>query len=77
MLLMKLTSLGVRSCADEGVRASRSGRVAGLGVSLAHELYETLFGPIELLIKDKWHLIVVPSGEVASHLPRTRCGRQQ
>jgi CHAT domain-containing protein len=31
-------------------------------LDLAHELYDTLIGPIEPLIKDKKHLIVVPSG---------------
>jgi tetratricopeptide (TPR) repeat protein len=32
----------------------------------AHELYETLMGPIEALIKDKRNLIVVPSGALTA-----------
>jgi CHAT domain-containing protein/tetratricopeptide (TPR) repeat protein len=33
---------------------------------LAHELYSTLIGPVEVLIKDKKHLIVVPSGPLTA-----------
>ena len=35
-------------------------------LALAHELYETLIGPVEGLIKDKRHLIVVPSGALTA-----------
>jgi CHAT domain-containing protein len=35
-------------------------------LGLAHELYETLIGPVEPLIKDKPHLIVVPSGPLTA-----------
>ncbi len=35
-------------------------------LALAHELYGTLVGPVELLIKDKKHLIVVPSGPLTT-----------
>jgi CHAT domain-containing protein len=35
-------------------------------LALAHELYSTLIGPIETLIKDKKHLIVVPSGALTA-----------
>ena len=35
-------------------------------LALAHELYETLIGPIEPLIKDKHHLIIVPSGPLTA-----------
>ena len=35
-------------------------------LGLAHELYETLIGPVEALIKDKRHLIVVPSGALTA-----------
>jgi CHAT domain-containing protein/tetratricopeptide (TPR) repeat protein len=37
-------------------------------LALAHELYGTLLGPVEALIKDKPHLMVVPSG-VLTALP--------
>ena len=35
-------------------------------LALAHELYGTLIGPVEGLIKDKKHLIVVPSGPLTA-----------
>jgi CHAT domain-containing protein/tetratricopeptide (TPR) repeat protein len=35
-------------------------------LALAHELYGTLIGPVEELIKDKKHLIVVPSGPLTA-----------
>ncbi len=35
-------------------------------LGLAHELYVTLIGPVEALIKDKRHLIVVPSGALTA-----------
>jgi CHAT domain-containing protein/tetratricopeptide (TPR) repeat protein len=35
-------------------------------LALAHELYATFIGPVEELIKDKKHLIVVPSGPLTA-----------
>jgi tetratricopeptide (TPR) repeat protein/CHAT domain-containing protein len=35
-------------------------------LGLAHELYETLIGPVEPPIRDKKHLIVVPSGALTA-----------
>jgi CHAT domain-containing protein len=35
-------------------------------LALAHELYAALIGPVEALVKDKKHLIVVPSGALTS-----------
>jgi CHAT domain-containing protein/tetratricopeptide (TPR) repeat protein len=35
-------------------------------LAVAHELYETLLGPVEALIKDKRHLLVVPSGALTA-----------
>jgi CHAT domain-containing protein len=35
-------------------------------LALAHELYGALIGPVEALIKDKRHLIVVPSGALTA-----------
>jgi tetratricopeptide (TPR) repeat protein len=35
-------------------------------LGLAHELYEALLGPVEPLIKDKRHLMVVPSGALTA-----------
>jgi CHAT domain-containing protein len=35
-------------------------------LGLAHELYETLLGPVEALIRDKRHLMVVPSGALTA-----------
>jgi CHAT domain-containing protein len=35
-------------------------------LALAHELYAALIGPVEALVKDKRHLIIVPSGPLTS-----------
>jgi CHAT domain-containing protein len=35
-------------------------------LAVAHELYVTLVGPVEALIKDKRHLLVVPSGALTA-----------
>ncbi len=35
-------------------------------LGIAHELYDTLIGPVEALIADKRHLIVVPSGALTA-----------
>ena len=35
-------------------------------LGLAHELYGTLIGPVEALIRDKRHLIIVPSGPLTA-----------
>ena len=35
-------------------------------LGLAHELYGALIGPVEALIKDKRHLMVVPSGALTA-----------
>jgi CHAT domain-containing protein/Tfp pilus assembly protein PilF len=51
--------LGRIECGDEHRR-----KLFDLG--LAHELYETLLGPVEALIRDKHHLIVVPSGALTA-----------
>src|SRR5207342_3136769 len=37
-----------------------------LDLALAHELYVALIGPIERLVKDKRHLLVVPSGPLTA-----------
>jgi CHAT domain-containing protein/Tfp pilus assembly protein PilF len=46
--------------------ATTQGRRGLFDLSLAHELYETLLGPIAALIQDKRHLIVVPSGALTA-----------
>jgi CHAT domain-containing protein len=46
--------------------ATAQGRRELFDLGLAHELYGTLLGPIEPLIKDKRHLIVVPSGALTA-----------
>jgi CHAT domain-containing protein len=51
----------MRGLAREDCRPAEGPReLFDLGV--AHELYSALIGPVEALIKDKKHLIVVPSG---------------
>ena len=70
---------GVRPGRREGVRGGRHARPRARGLqaepkgrascsisALAHELYGTLIGPVEALIKDKRHLIVVPSGALTA-----------
>lgn len=42
-----------------------SGRT-GFDLGIAHELYLSLFGPVEALIKDKKQLLVVPSGALSA-----------
>jgi CHAT domain-containing protein/tetratricopeptide (TPR) repeat protein len=46
--------------------ATAQGRRELFDLGLAHELYETLVGPVEPLIKDKKHLIIVPSGALTA-----------
>jgi CHAT domain-containing protein/Tfp pilus assembly protein PilF len=52
------------STQDRGLGRSECTQMFDLG--LAHELYTTLIGPVEALIKDKRHLIVVPSGPLTA-----------
>jgi CHAT domain-containing protein/Tfp pilus assembly protein PilF len=35
-------------------------------VGLAHDFYAALFGPVEMLVKDKKHLLVVPTGALTA-----------
>ena len=52
------------------VNKAGSGATAGkpdlFDLALAHELYAALLGPVEALIKDKRHLLVVPSGPLTA-----------
>ncbi len=43
-----------------------AGKAALFNLAFAHELYVTLIGPVEALVKDKRHLLVVPSGALTS-----------
>jgi hypothetical protein len=48
-------------------KLQKSGSKAALfDLTLAHELYSALLGPVEALIKHKRHLLVVPSGPLTS-----------
>jgi CHAT domain-containing protein/tetratricopeptide (TPR) repeat protein len=49
----------------EKLQSSR-GKPELFDLALAHELYLTLIGPVEPLVKDKRHLIVVPTGALTS-----------
>jgi CHAT domain-containing protein/tetratricopeptide (TPR) repeat protein len=63
-----------KECAEAGTQGRGLGRaecnqIGGkelFDLALAHELYETLIGPVEQLIQDKHHLIVVPSGPLTA-----------
>jgi CHAT domain-containing protein/tetratricopeptide (TPR) repeat protein len=66
--------LMAKQCADAATQGRGLGRAECSNVhenelfdlGLAHELYDTLIGPVESLIKDKRHLIVVPSGPLTA-----------
>jgi CHAT domain-containing protein len=45
---------------------SQAGEKKLFDLGLAHELYNVLIGPVEALIKDERHLIVVPSGALTA-----------
>jgi CHAT domain-containing protein/tetratricopeptide (TPR) repeat protein len=49
---------------DGPINPTQAGKLIDL--ALAHELYATLIGPVEALLKDKKHLIVVPSGALTA-----------
>jgi CHAT domain-containing protein len=51
---------------DELRRSIKAGKPVMFDLGLAYELYTTLIGPIETLIKDKPHLLVVPTGALTS-----------
>jgi CHAT domain-containing protein len=56
---------GLRGLSREDCKPSEAPREL-FELALAHELYGTLIGPVEGLIKDKRHLIVVPSGPLTA-----------
>jgi hypothetical protein len=43
-----------------------AGKPVLFDLGLAHELYAALIGPVESLVKDKRHLLVVPAGPLTS-----------
>jgi tetratricopeptide (TPR) repeat protein len=51
---------------ERGLGRVAAGHSELFDLALAHELYETLLGPAEALIKDKRHLIVVPAGALTA-----------
>jgi len=51
---------------DEFERSLASGHPDLFDLTGAHDLYETLFGPLEAWIKEKKNLIVVPTGPLTS-----------
>lgn len=51
---------------DIGKADDASGKSGLFDLGLAHELYRTLFGPIEAQVKDKRSLLVVPSGALTA-----------
>ena len=51
---------------DELTRPTEAGKPVLFDLGLAQELYATLLGPVEGLIKDKHHLLVVPSGPLTA-----------
>jgi CHAT domain-containing protein len=51
---------------DIGKANDASGKSGLFDLALAHELYGTLLGPVEPLVKDKRSLLVVPSGALTA-----------
>ncbi|MFZ2141260.1 MAG: CHAT domain-containing tetratricopeptide repeat protein [Xanthobacteraceae bacterium] len=60
----KVTAL--RSTLDLGKLQRSAGKPELFDLALAHELYLALLGPVEGLVRDKRHLLVVPSGALGS-----------
>jgi CHAT domain-containing protein len=70
---MECGSVLVKECEEAERRGLARAECAGAGgrrdlfdLGLAHELYDALIGPVEALIKDNRHLIVVPSGALTA-----------
>jgi CHAT domain-containing protein len=59
-------SIGDPTSIQRGLARADGAGDTSFDLSFAHELYELLFGPIADLVKDKKHLIVVPSGPLTS-----------
>ena len=51
---------------DVGSASDASGKSGLFDLAQAHELYATLLGPVETLVKDKRSLLVVPSGALTA-----------
>lgn len=51
---------------DQLSRSAATGKPVLFDLGLAHELYSTLLGPVEALIKGKQQLLIVPSGPLTS-----------
>jgi tetratricopeptide (TPR) repeat protein len=51
---------------DVGRASDASGKAGLFDLALANELYATLLGPVETLVKDKRSLLVVPSGALTA-----------
>jgi len=56
----------LRSGLDLEKLQKSAGKPVLFDLALAHELYVALIGPVEALVKDKRHLLVVPSGPLTS-----------
>ena len=56
----------LRSGLDLAKLQRPAGKPMLFDLALAHELYVALIGPVEALVKDKRHLLVVPSGPLTS-----------
>ena len=51
---------------DIGKASDASGKSGLFDLALANELYATLLGPVEALVKDKRSLLVAPSGALTA-----------
>jgi CHAT domain-containing protein len=51
---------------SELMTSINAGKPVLFDLGLAHELYTTLIGPVQTLVKDKPHLLVIPTGALTS-----------
>ena len=51
---------------DAFEKSVAAGKPQLFDLSLAHELYTTLLGPVEALVRDKKHLLLVPTGALTA-----------
>jgi CHAT domain-containing protein len=62
----KVTQLRRGVEVDELLRSIDAGKPVLFDLGVAHDLYVTLLGPVDDLIKDKRHLLVVPTGALTA-----------
>ncbi len=62
----KVTAMRQGVDVDDLLRSIDAGKPVLFDLGVAYDLYETLLGPVESVIKDKRHLLVVPTGALTA-----------